>query len=115
MKDVCSISTYLLKQINGKIAEPFATIFNKCHQEGVFPSQLQVGRIVANCENYRPVSILPAASKIFEQAIVSRLIKYLESKKYFIISQHGYRKGRSTTSGVLRVVEDIYEAFDTSL
>lgn len=63
-------------------------------------------------ENYRPISILPSISKIFEQFIATRLYDYLERKNYLSPNQHGYRKGHSTTTGVADVINFIYDAFD---
>lgn len=66
------MSTYILKEIHKEICEPLAIIFNKCVEQGVFPNPLTVGRValiykkgdIESCENYRPISILPAVSKI---------------------------------------------------
>ena len=46
--------------------------------------------------NYRPVSCLPAASKILEIVICSQLSDYLESNKLLPSNQHGFRPRRST-------------------
>ena len=49
-------------------------------------------------ENYRPVSCLPAASKLLEIIICSQTTKYVEDNNILPPSQHGFRKGKSTMS-----------------
>ena len=46
--------------------------------------------------NYRPVSCLPAASKLLEIVICSQLSDYLESNNLLPSNQHGFRPKRST-------------------
>jgi hypothetical protein len=46
--------------------------------------------------NYRPVSCLPAASKVLEIVICSQLSDYLEKNKLLPSNQHGFRPRRST-------------------
>ncbi|KAL7306278.1 hypothetical protein TKK_0001711 [Trichogramma kaykai] len=49
-----------------------------------------------NPGNYRGISLLPTAYKIYTEIIKGRLIKELESKKILPEGQAGFRKGRST-------------------
>lgn len=59
---------------------------------GIFPDQLKIARVVPihksgdknALTNYRPISVLPVLSKVFEWAINDRITKFLE--KYNIIS-----------------------------
>lgn len=37
-------------------------------------------------KNYRPISVLPAKSKILEKVLNNRLIKFLESKHFLLVS-----------------------------
>ena len=46
--------------------------------------------------NYRPVSCLPAASKVLEIVVCSQLSEYLELNKLLPRNQHGFRPRRST-------------------
>ncbi len=56
-------------------------------------------------ENYRPISILCAASKIFERLAFNRL--YHHVKKYVSADQHGFVPGRSTLSNLLVYVNNV--------
>ena len=46
-------------------------------------------------KNYRPVSLLPICSKIFEKIIFNSLFKYLEDKKILTWNQSVFRPGVS--------------------
>ena len=49
-------------------------------------------------ENYRPVSCLPAASKVLEMIVCDQMTDYLESNGFLPENQHGFRSKRSTMS-----------------
>jgi hypothetical protein len=62
--------------------------------------------------NYRPISVLPAISKIIEKMINNRLIAYLEKFKIISKSQFGFRKGLSTEDAVLALTKEITNQVD---
>ena len=66
--------------------------------EGIFPSELKLEKIVPlfntgdpqDPNNYRPISILPALSKVFEKLFLNRLISFLDKNKILSNSQFGF-------------------------
>lgn len=100
------ISTSFLKHYAPFLAEPLSELSNDILSEGVFPDELKLARVVpvhkkgsrADVGNYRPISILPSLSKIFEKLILLRLLHPL---------QFGFRRGRSTTLALMNVTEQI--------
>ena len=46
--------------------------------------------------NYRPVSCLPAASKLLERIICDQLSIYFEENELLPKNQHGFRTNKST-------------------
>lgn len=56
-------------------------------------------------ENYRPISVLCAASQIFERLIFSHLYKNFKSK--ISLFQHGFVAGRSTVTNLLEYVHNV--------
>ena len=54
-------------------------------------------------ENYRPVSVLPPVSKIFERIMQKQITDYLE--KFLSPFLCGYRKGFSTHYVLLLLIE----------
>ena len=57
--------------------------------------------------NFRPISILPSLSKIFEKVIHSQLYAYLEGDKLLYISQYGSRQGHSTEFAASDLIDKI--------
>lgn len=120
-KDVYDMSTSFLKEILLEITNPLTMLINKSFIEGYFPDELKVAKIipvpkekgeVENINKFRPISILPTISKVFEAALKNRLMKYLEQNDLFSESQHGYRSGRSTITAALDLYKKITRALD---
>ncbi len=57
--------------------------------------------------NYRPISILPAFSKILEKVMSNRLIKYLDSQKLLYEHQYGFRPKHSTVHPIIHLLNQI--------
>ena len=62
--------------------------------------------------NFRPVSILPVLSKVLEKIVCNQLMEHLESAKLLSNSQHGFRKGLSTETALLKLTDEIYKNID---
>ena len=65
-------------------------------------------------KNYRPGSLLPIFSKLFEKCIYDTLYGYFESKSLFSSCQSGFRKGDSCVSQLLSITHDIFKGFDAN-
>ena len=63
-----------------------------------------------NKENYRPVSVLPLISKIFERIIHDQLSEYLE--KYLNSILCGSRKTHSTQHALFKLLQAWEEELD---
>ena len=63
-------------------------------------------------KNYRPISLLPICSKIFEKIIFNNLYKYLNANNLITKNQSGLRPGDSTSNQLLYLINEIHEAFD---
>ena len=67
------------------LCSPLEMIFNDCLANGIFPSDWKKGNIVPvhkkndkqRLNNYRPISLLPICSKIFERLIFSECLDSL--------------------------------------
>ena len=68
---------------------------------------------VDDVNNYRPVSILPILSKIFERIVYNRVYSFLEKYNLLNHSQYGFRKGKSTIQAVLDQLEFVYKNIDS--
>lgn len=60
-------------------------------------------------ENYRPISLLSTFSKIIEKIALSRMLTHLERHDLIAKHQHGFLKGRSTTTALTSLIEHIID------
>ena len=63
--------------------------------------------------NYCPISLLCIIFKIFEKCVYNNLSAFLISQPYHL--KHGFRSGRSTTTQLLVVYQEILESLSKSL
>ena len=57
--------------------------------------------------NYRPISILPAFSKILEKVMDNKLMNYMESNNLFYQHQYGFRPKHSTIHPIIQLLNQI--------
>lgn len=114
------ISSNLIKKIAEYIVKPLTHIINESFTDGIFPSRLKTALVspifkkgvTSNMANYRPISVPPIISKIYEYAMLSQLLKFLEVNNILSSKQHGFRSGYSTITAVHSFYEKILEAVD---
>ena len=63
--------------------------------------------------NYRPISILPALSKVLERIIHTQLYEHVSSNNLLLKAQFGFRKYHSTGTCILNLLDIIYKNIDT--
>ena len=89
---------------------------NNCIVEGTFPSNLKNADICPFSKslilfaNYRPVSILPTLSKVYEKIFHQQICEYFKCifSKYLC----GFRRGHSTQHCLLFMLEKLKRALD---
>ena len=95
--------------------------FNLCIETRNFPETLKKGNISSilkkgdafDKKNYRPISILPSLSKIFERLIEKQVKPY--TNPFLSPLLCGYREGYSTQHALLRLVENCKKALDEKI
>ena len=113
------VSPGVVKRVAREISGPLAALYNYCIQEGHYPGCFKVARVVpvykgedpTQFANYRPVSVLPVLSQLFERVIRVRLEGFLNSKGVLTPGQYGFRAGHSTAMAVLDMVEKVRGAW----
>ena len=75
-----------------------------------YPSSLKGDKQIIN--NYRPVSVLPIYSKIFEKLTFNSLFEYLKDNKLLNCNQSGFRSGDSCVHQLLSITHEIYKSYD---
>ena len=110
----------LLKKGSEILYMPVCNLINKTIQSGQFPNGLKAGEVtpifkkgdMLDKKNYRPISVLPCMSKIFESVLVEQLSEFF--KTTFSKNLSGYRKRHSCESILLKLVEDCKHAVDNN-
>ena len=62
--------------------------------------------------NYRPISILPSFSKLFEKVVYDRLSSYLTKHTILTANQYVFRSKHDTSMAVIAMVDKISSAMD---
>ena len=63
-------------------------------------------------QNFRPISVLPAASKIYESLLKDKICPYFQDKLSEILC--GFREGYSTQHALIRLIEQWRKCLDAS-
>ena len=98
------------KSLSEEISGILTTCFNQSLNNASFPGELKIADVIpahkkgskTEKENYRPISLLPPLSKVFEKLIEKQLNSFMENRlsKYLC----GFRKGHSTEHALLRLL-----------
>ncbi len=86
------LSVNILKLTAPATAASITYICNLSIRTGQFPSQWKLARVIplfktghkTNCSNYRPISILPVLSKIFEKYVCVCLYEFFKATNYLM-------------------------------
>ena len=66
-----------------------------------------------DCVNYRPISLLPVFSKIFEKIIYSGMYEFLELNELIYNCQFGFRANHSTNHDIISMTKSIKPFLDS--
>ena len=115
-----NISNQLLKTIKQELCKPLTIIINQMIETGVYPEKFKISKITpiykknerTNIANYRPISLLPTLSKIFERVIHTQLYTYFDENKLLSEQQYGFREKHSTELAAVKLVDYINHEMD---
>lgn len=110
-----------IKYIKSSISNILAKFVNMCASRGTYPDDLKKSLIRPiykqgshlEYTNYRPIAILSVINKIVEKVLVKQVSEFLEHYKLISNSQHGFRKGRSTSTALGQFTDDVNESLDS--
>ena len=114
------LSNNIIKYVAPLLVKPMTFLINQSLSTGMFPDMLKLAKIIPVykkdnihvVENYRPISILPSLSKIFETVVFQQLSSYFINNDLLSKSQYGFRKKHSTEHAVLEIVDRISSELD---
>lgn len=120
-RDAYDINVDLLKSIKNLIITPLTNIFNTCVASNCFPEVLKFAKVLPlfkngelnDINNYRPISLLPIFSKVFEKIMATQMLDFLEENNILSNSQFGFRAGKSTTDAILEFIEGVIEGIES--
>ena len=112
------IPTKILKENTEVLARYFHKNINFCIENSIFPSDLKLADVTPAFKkkyktskyNYRPITILPNISKIYERCLYNQMQTYFDN----LLSKYQYRlrKGFNTQHCLLSMIEKWKESVD---
>ena len=116
-----NIPTRLLKMCAVYIAEPLSNIFNRSIHAGTYPACWKRAKVKpvykgkgspSELANFRPISLLPCVSKIFEKLMFKRLYRHMTTNALLNERQSGYRPGHNTQLQLVYLADKLYKSLD---
>ena len=111
------MSARILKFMSPLISSTLSELINESFNVGIFPDELKLATITpifkkgdpTKVENYRPISILPLLSKIYEKAMANRMVKFISKYSLITPNQFGFQKNKSTLDAISTLTDHIYD------
>ena len=117
-----SIPTSILKSCSDVFSLLITRLATLSFHEGSFPDSYKTASVTPLLKkkdsdrddpaNFRPISNLHTISKLLERLVLSRIMPHVENSPNFNRFQSAYRRGYSTESAILRMLNDVYCAAD---
>ena len=116
-----NIPIKFIKDFSDIYLSSFTDIINNSINDGIFPSNMKLADITpifkkddnTNKDNYRPISILSAFSKVFERLLSQQITPFMNNK--FSPFLCGFRQGYSTQHALLKFLENWRKYLDNWL
>uniref|UniRef100_A0A0A9YSX4 Putative RNA-directed DNA polymerase from transposon X-element n=2 Tax=Lygus hesperus TaxID=30085 RepID=A0A0A9YSX4_LYGHE len=115
------ITGQVLKQLPRKVLVKVTKIINAAFKLRYVPQLWKLaevimvpkpGKPVEELTSYRPISLLPVLSKLFEKLLHKRLMKIVEDRNLVPAHQFGFRQKHSTIDQVHRITSIIEKALE---
>ena len=108
---------YSISEHDGDFASAITSTTTK---QVIVPNELKLARVIPlfkadDCmliNNYRPVSILPLFSKIYERIMYNRLWSFIKKHNLLYKYQFGFREKHGTDVAVIVLIDKIMSAFN---
>ena len=109
-----------LKRIAEVLTPRLAVIFRRLLRLGSFPVCWRVANVTpipkgppsSSVSNYRPISLTPILSRVFERLVSVRLAHFMECRGVLPTTQFAYRKGLATCDALLCLAHTLQSALE---
>ena len=118
--DIFGIPPKLVTMAANTLKNQITILFNLSITQEICPDELKTGKInpVHKFEskmlysNYRPISILPLFSKVFESLMFNRIYNFVIKHEIIYKNQFGFQKGKSTEHAILDLYTNLLQAIE---
>ena len=118
--DLYGISTKVIIMGGQVISEIISLLFNMSLAHGKFPKPFKNAKVIPchkddsrlETSNYRPISLLPTMSKIFEKLMYSRLMDFIKKHNILYKNQFGFQSNMSTEYAVNALLNNIFQTLE---
>jgi hypothetical protein len=115
------ITGKMIRELPDKCIKLITFIFNAIMRTSYIPQKWKIslitmihkpGKNETQISSYRPISMLPTISKLFEKMLLTKLKPVLEQRHIIPDHQFGFRNQHGTTEQVHRIVNAIKSTFE---
>ena len=107
------LSNMVVKLISSHIGKSLTLSINQSLYTGIFSDSMKIAKVVpifkkedtSLMNNYRPISVLPALSKVFEKVIRRQITEYFNTNNLFPPQQYGLRSNLSNGIATLNLMD----------
>ena len=112
------IPTNMIKANSDVVSNYLCKIYNSAKEKQIYPDSLKLADVIpihkkeekTLVKNYRPVSLVPTISKLFEKNMYHEIMQFIE--KSLSPYLFGFRKGHSTENCLLTMLENWKKILD---
>ena len=106
--DIYGITPFFLKTGAHELTENLTKLFSISFETGIFPDVFKNSLIITlhkknsknDVSNYRPISLLPLFSKVFEKIMYSRMYGFFTKFNILSPNQYGFQTNKSTEQAI---------------
>ena len=118
-----NISAFFCR-LGNNVLSPFLSVyFRSAFEVGVFPQIFKTAKVIPihkkgpkdTLSNYRPISLLPILSKVFEKLIKNNFMDFFNKHRIFFKNQYGFRENHNVVHALLDVSTNCYDAIQNKL
>ena len=111
------IESKVIKLAVTQLLHPITFIINLSIRTKVFPNKWKIGKVTplfkgkglsrTNPASYRPITMLPAVSKILERVVQEQIARHMVNNHLYHPNQHAYKQGFSTATALIELSDQL--------